>query len=98
MKELCRKRIMSAEDNVLVDYDREALGATFRDAAREALADADTFVVIWSPAAAASRWVNYEVGMADALGKEVIVVLLKGASPHLPASLQQAHSIELQYG
>ena len=97
LQQLRRKRVISADDNVLVDYDIEALGATFRDAAREALVDADTVVVIWSPAAAASRSVNYEIGMADALGKQVIVVLLKGTSPQLP-SLQETQAVELSHG
>jgi len=33
--------------------------------------------------------------MADALGKRLITVLLKDASPELPSNLQQTESVEL---
>jgi len=95
LEQLGRRQIISPDDNVLIDYDPGALGSTFRDSAREALTDADTVVVIWSRAAALSNWVNYELGMADALGKRLITVLLKDASPELPSNLQQTESVEL---
>lgn len=95
---LRRMHLITSDDNVFLDYDSRALGDTFRDATREALTDADTVLVIWSPSAAASKWVNYELGMADALDKQVIVVVPKGYSADLPAELRTTELIKLPDG
>ena len=55
-----------------------AAGGDMRKALKEALDAAGTVVIVSSPAADRSEWVNYEAGLADALGKDVIIVGRKG--------------------
>ena len=57
---------------------------------KRSISEADTVVIIWTPASANSSWVNYEAGMADALGKRIIVVRPDQNSPTLPANLNSA--------
>jgi len=53
-----------------------ASGQARRTAIREALQASDAvLVLIASPYAAANSWVGYEVGLADAIGKTVFVLL-----------------------
>jgi hypothetical protein len=67
-----------------------------RSLIREKIGRANAVVVIWSDRAAKSAWVNYEIGMADALGVP-IRVLSGGASPaKLPAGLDQSEIIRLE--
>lgn len=55
-----------------------APGGDMRKALKNALDAAGTVVIVSSPAADRSEWVNYEAGLADALGKDVIIVGRKG--------------------
>ncbi|HBK56543.1 MAG TPA: hypothetical protein DDZ76_09745 [Xanthomonadales bacterium] len=49
-------------------------GEDVRGALKKAINVASTVVVFSSPAADASEWVNYEAGMADALGKRIVII------------------------
>lgn len=55
-----------------------AVGDDIRKSIREAIDAASTVVVISSEEADASPWVNYEVGLADAMGKHLVVVARNG--------------------
>lgn len=57
-----------------------AAGEDIRQSIKSAMEVANTVVVISSESSDSSAWVNYEVGLADALGKELVVVEQKGAS------------------
>lgn len=63
-------------------FDAHALadGEDFRKAIRDAMDAASAVVLVASPAGEASQWVNYAAGLADALGKEVVVAGRKGAT------------------
>jgi len=51
----------------------------------EAIRQCDLFVLLWSGHAQGSEWVNHELGMARALGKSIIPVLLDpGCKPPDP--------------
>lgn len=50
-----------------------------RKAIRKAIEGASQVVVIASERGEQSQWVNYEVGLADALGKPILVVKSKAA-------------------
>jgi hypothetical protein len=63
------------------------VGESFRDALRRWIMSADYFVLFWTEAAATSEWCNYEAGMAEALGKKVIVVMPEHCQAKLPSSL-----------
>jgi hypothetical protein len=62
-------------------------GESFRDALRKWINNADYFVLFWTEAAANSEWCNYEAGMAEALGKKVIVVMPEHCQAKLPSTL-----------
>ena len=64
-------------------------GDSLRTTLRHAIERADALVLlIASPAAAAASWVGYEAGMADALGKRIILLLSQDhATDELPADM-----------
>ncbi len=53
----------------------------------EALSQADSVGVVWSNQAAKSSWVHYEIGMAEALGLPIKVVIADGTEAQFPGSL-----------
>ncbi|MDB6012322.1 MAG: hypothetical protein JWL65_4572 [Gammaproteobacteria bacterium] len=55
-----------------------APGEDFRKAIKAAMDAADTVVIVSSPYGDSSQWVNYEAGLADALGKKLVFVGRKG--------------------
>lgn len=95
LNRLREQAVLSIDDNVFVDRDSFMAGDSFRDATREAIGAADTVVVLWSPAAAGSKWVNYELAMADALGKQLIVVTSKADQDRLPIDAQAVQWVEI---
>jgi hypothetical protein len=64
-------------------------GDDFRASIRDRVQSANQVVVFWSAEAAASHWVQYELGMADALDKPITIVQLDQTAPDLPAHLQE---------
>lgn len=69
------------------------VGEDIRQALREKIDECGYFIVVWSKRAAESDWVQYEVAMADALKKRIVVVKEKDA-PELPFLLQGCKVIE----
>jgi nucleoside 2-deoxyribosyltransferase len=63
---------------------------------KRSIEEADAVVVVWTPTSATSSWVNYEAGMADALGKQIIVVRPDKTAPALPANLQSVQVVDLK--
>lgn len=88
--------LIRGEDEVLTDKDVSTEGASWRDALRTTIDAASTVVLLWSKAASQSASVNYEAGMADALGKRMIVVLPEGETTPIPSDLQNVHIVELK--
>ncbi len=70
-------------------------GSSIRGALRNAIESANTVVVYWTKNSAASEFVNYEMGMADALDKKLVVVTPKGERMSLPSNLTDIHMVEL---
>ena len=66
----------------VADYD-------LRPKIRDLIRKSDEVVVVCSDRAAQSPWVNYEVGMAPALGVPIRVFLAKGTRSELPAGLER---------
>lgn len=54
-------------------------GQNIRETLKKQIQSASVVVVIATDRSASSQWVNYELGMADALGKPIIVVASKGS-------------------
>jgi hypothetical protein len=70
----------------------EAISASIRDALRSSSA----VVVLLSPKSLSSRWVQFEVGAAEALGKRIIPVIIEGKDIQnsIPDSLQGLHWLD----
>jgi hypothetical protein len=95
IRELKSKGIVTPYDAIIDPPEIVDVGANWSGDVREAIARASKFVVVWSAAAGASGWVNYETGMADALGKAILVAVPKGAAARIPANLRERQVIEL---
>jgi hypothetical protein len=55
-----------------------AAGTGIASAVRDALKNSDAVVVLLSPRALHSEWVQFEIGAAEALGKKIIPVIVSG--------------------
>jgi hypothetical protein len=66
-----------------------------RTAIQKRISAADTVLVVWSEAAATSSWVYYEIGIAQALGKRIVVLLAGGSPSALPEGLADAQHVTL---
>ena len=59
------------------------------------MASANSVVVFWTENSANSQFVNYELGMADALGKNLVVVTPRGQRMRLPSNLEDIQVLEI---
>jgi nucleoside 2-deoxyribosyltransferase len=70
--------------------------ADIRAKIKDQISSASKVVIIASNAAALSPWVNYEAGMAAALGKPIVVIRKKGTGKNaLIAALENVRFIEI---
>jgi len=73
------------------------VGEDIRRAIRDQIKSADMVVIITSESSVESQWVNYEAGMADALGKPIVVVGRRGiGKSSLLTNLADAKVIEIE--
>ncbi|MEK6664744.1 MAG: TIR domain-containing protein [Pseudomonadota bacterium] len=79
IKELLPHHNVEATEVFDVRSDLE-VGADIRQSIKSAIEAASTVVVVSSESSDLSPSVNYEVGLADALGKELVFVEQKGAA------------------
>lgn len=72
------------------------MGSDIRESIKRRMNSASKVVIIVTPNSAKSQWVNYEAGMASALGKQIILIGKKGAKDaEFVPSLVYAHYIEI---
>ena len=74
-------QILSEKSEPLEIFDAQSeisVGTDVRKTIKEAMNAANTVVIVSSPQADDSELVNYEAGLADALGKDVVIVSRKG--------------------
>jgi nucleoside 2-deoxyribosyltransferase len=95
LDQLRANHVLSSEDDIVVDNKKELEGEDIRQATRAAIDAADTVLVLWSPAAAESKWVNYELGMASALGKRLVVVTPQGKQTEVPIASNSFELVEM---
>jgi len=87
--------LRSAGFAVWTDEGLEPGAPSWVAAIQEAIEQANAFVVLLSPAAKASKWVNREIGYAEALGKPIYPLLAAGdAGSAVPISLINAQWID----
>jgi TIR domain len=70
--------IISGSDVRIMDHHNVKSGSNVREMIQEQILAANKVVIIGSDNIESSVWVNYEAGMAAALGKPIIVVGKKG--------------------
>ncbi|MGH8565891.1 MAG: toll/interleukin-1 receptor domain-containing protein [Gammaproteobacteria bacterium] len=70
-------------------------GSSIRGALRKAIESANNVIVLWTPQAARSEWVNYELGMATAFGKPITLVMSDEAAPDVPPNLGDMQVVKL---
>lgn len=70
-------------------------GEDWRERIRAAISDADSVVVLLSPGAAMSPWIGYELGLADAMEKRIVPVILGATEPaDLPSDLAKVRVVD----
>lgn len=75
-------KLLAADTESVDHFDLEEgflAGADWRHGVRLAIGQATTVVVVTSPESELSDWVNYEVGLADALDKNLVIVGRRGS-------------------
>lgn len=86
-----------APDTVFFGVQDISAGEDIRQRIRSKIEAADAVVLVMSEHAATSQWINYEAGLADALGKKILVVGAKGLEKNaLLAHLADYQQIELE--
>lgn len=80
------------EDLILVAQ----TGDDLRTMIRDRVESANQVVVLWTEQAAASQFVQYELGIADALDKPIIVVQADQSAPEFPAFLAKTNVVKLR--
>jgi hypothetical protein len=94
LKHLRKKGVPGLDVPKNLDTPRFETGQDVRQRIRKEIESAKNILFIWTPNAAASDWVRYELGMADALGKQIFVVADKTA-PDLPSNLSKSPQVLL---
>jgi len=59
-------------------------------AIRESLRRSAAVVVLLTPESAASEWINFEVGAAEALGKPIIPILIRGEDKDIESLIPES--------
>ena len=84
-------------DTVFFDMGNISAGESIRQQIRSEIESADAVVLVMSEHAEASQWINYEAGLADALGKKILVVATKGSGEIAwLANLDEYQQIEIE--
>jgi predicted dinucleotide-utilizing enzyme len=94
--ELKVRGILNENEKIIHASDVFVEGSSVRAQMREAIEAASKVVIIWSGAGAESDWVNYETGLAEALGKPIFLAVPKREAGSLPRKLENTQVIELE--
>lgn len=95
IKTLKAQGLLNEQASIVAPSDSYPSGTSVRSALRSAIESASKVVLVWSDDSANSQYVNYEAGMAEALGKPIILAVLGRKSLPLPADLKTAQVIEI---
>jgi len=95
LDQLKAKGVLLPREKVIATSTIAVAGSAWRGQIREAIENASVFVVVWSDAAHTSDWVNYETGMAEALGKLILVAVYKGETSRIPENLKETQVVEI---
>ncbi len=99
VEQALRKHGILTEKNVIImDPQRDIpAGENIRKMIKDQISAASKVVIIDSKNSAESQWVNYEAGMAAALGKPIFLIRRKGVGKTaLASALGNVRSIEFE--
>lgn len=98
MMEIIRDNLRKLSFNIWVDVEYLEPGtAHWSRAVKNAIQQVDGMVVLCSPAAESSEWVNREVYMAKAAGKPILPVLVRGTEfDSIPVDILGSQYIDLR--
>lgn len=71
------------------------VGDNIRETLKNEITASSTVVIITSPNSAQSQWVNYEAGLASALGKPIVVVGVGSTGNDFVQALENVQTIEI---
>jgi hypothetical protein len=95
IRSLIERGLIQAEDRILKEEDLPTKHRSLREEVKRQIQSASKVVVVWGTASAMSQWVNYEIGLADALGKPIIAVVPQGSVVALPGNLQDVQIVKV---
>ena len=96
IRELHKKGVLKNEGLENIDSAQNiSIGGDIREAIKARIEKSDIVIVVWSEGAARSPWVQYEVGMAQALERPILFARADKSAPDLPAELNKNQIIEL---
>src|SRR4051812_31952374 len=88
IRELRKKGVLKGDAIENIDSAQDiSFGSDIREGIKERIQKSDIVIVVWSKDAARSAWVQYEVGMAKALERPIVVARADKSAPDLPAEL-----------
>ena len=83
-------------DTVFLDAQDIPVGENIRERLKSQIQASDAVILVMTENSASSQWINYEAGLADALGKKILVVGKKGSGETaLLAYLVEYQHVEL---
>jgi hypothetical protein len=92
---LTSRGIISSGDELLFDTISSESDEDLKETTRRTIEMASTVVLFWTAGTASSLWVMYGLGIADALGKEIVIVRSRSFRTALPLELMGRLTIEL---
>lgn len=95
LKSLVAGGILNEQDRILKEEDLPSKHGGLRRTIKKQIQSASKFIVVWGNASSSSQWVNYELGLADALGKPIIVAIQASEKIALPAILQNVQIVKV---
>jgi len=96
LNELRKHGIVREEEDFLDPTIETASGYTIREEIKTSIEAASKVVILWTEGSAKSQWVNYEAGMAEALGKSIIVVIPEGSEADIPFNLADVQVLKME--
>jgi hypothetical protein len=93
LKYLVSAGFIKEEDKILREEDLPVKHRALREQVKRQIHSASKVIVLWDSDSANSQWVNYELGLADAFGKEIIAVVPKKTRVALPTRLQDVQVV-----
>jgi hypothetical protein len=83
-------------DVASIDYpETQATTQHIRNQIKERIRTSDIVVLIWSRHAAESPWVQYELGIAQALERPILIAWADKLAPDLPTQIKESQVLQL---